>query len=95
MAEDALGLAVGVAAIADPENMDPITMVVKADPPITDAEPKLRRMYASESLHVAGAGLGKTVDGTRNTKANGAVECRQISLRLRGKDDALDHAGSR
>jgi len=52
-------------------------------------------MYASKSLNAASAGLSQAVDGSGNTQRNGSVKSRQISLRLRGKYDALDQEGSR
>ncbi len=64
-------------------------MVVEADAPIADAEPKLGRMEASESLHVACAGGGEAVDGSGNPEGDSTVKRGQIGLGLRGKNDAL------
>ena len=51
-------------------------------------------MNAAETLDVAGARGGEAVDGSDDAQRHGAVQARQVGLRLGGKDDALVHEGS-
>ena len=80
--------------MAHAEDIDPIAVVVKADPPIADAQAELGRMKAVEPVDVAGAGSGETMNRSYDAKGNSTVQHCQIRLRLGGKNHSLDHEGS-
>ena len=85
---------VGVAAVADAEDIDPVAVVVESDAPVADAQTELRRVNSVESLYVASASDGKTVYGSDDAQGDSTIQRGKVRLRLSGQDDAFDQVGS-
>ena len=49
-------------------------MVVKPDAPIADTKTKLGRVNAAQTLDIARASRGKTIDRRDHPKSHGAIE---------------------
>src|ERR1017187_6162523 len=95
-AEVALRLsAVGLAAIADPENLDGFLVLVETGPVITDAEAILGRVDALQPLHIAGAGLREALEGLFDAAGDTPIERRHILQRRIGPFDFLHSSPSR
>ena len=89
-----VSVVVSVTAVADAQNIDPVAVIVEPDAPVADAQPKLGRMHAVESLYAAGTCIGKTVNRAGDAQGNGAVQFTEIQFGLIRKDDAPGQEGS-
>jgi len=69
-------------------------VVVEPDAPIADTKTELGWVNAAQTLDIARASRGKTVDRGDHPKSHGAIETGQVSLRFRRKNDAFYHEGS-
>jgi hypothetical protein len=86
--------AVAFAAIHDAQNIDPVTVVVKAYAPVSDPQAELGRMHDVESHYVTCAGIGETLNGARDAQSNSPIKIREVLLRLHGHHEAFRHEGS-
>src|ERR1035438_1789874 len=70
--------AVGLAAIADAEDLDGLALLVEADPVVADAEAILGRIDTLEPFHVARAGIDEAFDRLLDPAGNALIECGHV-----------------
>ena len=71
---DRPGSAVGVAAVPNTQDIDPVPVVVEANSLIANPKPELGRVDAAKRLDIASASGRKTLDRGHHTQRHGVIE---------------------
>ncbi len=82
-------LAVDFAAVSDGGDVEGVSVVVEAEPVVSDAEAELGRLDALESFYVALAGGGEGGESMKNTEGGGLVDGAELGLGLVAPVDLL------
>ncbi len=73
-------------------NVNLLPVLLKADPVITDAQPKLRRFDILQTLYVAFTSFQKPIQGMQNAHCGDLVNGAKLSSGFRPPDNVLVQA---